>query len=371
MADKGSMGRACAACKYQRRKCSAECPLVPYFPPDQPKQFLNAHKLFGVSNILRILKQVNDTQKSDAMKTIIYQANARERDPVYGCFGIIVMLQTQIESLKEELGFVRRQVMLAEQQQYHNSCGQQIQPVEGPESLSHDQPASTPAWIYPNVQGSSYDGQQFYRQTDYDINRPNDVFEYEQTQQVYSESKEGHESRRIDTKDSEFSTSQSTYVAPLTRKETVDHLQKLLHSTYEVYGVLRVANPFSVPFQRSCGRCNYTTYNFGTLKYDIGHCNKCNENTAYTYTHSLKCILTSDNKNNLECILEKDMFNRLLPQLEQITYEDYIRGKVEIVFVIRGLQKEGNYTLDQNNVIINLEENHIPLTDSSSQMTQL
>ncbi|GLJ50907.1 hypothetical protein SUGI_1084120 [Cryptomeria japonica] len=40
------------------------------------------------------------------MKSIIYQANAPEKDHVPGCFGIIVMLQAQVERLKEEIEIV-------------------------------------------------------------------------------------------------------------------------------------------------------------------------------------------------------------------------------------------------------------------------
>ncbi|GLJ05279.1 hypothetical protein SUGI_0015230 [Cryptomeria japonica] len=198
MTGKGCTGQACAACKYQRRKCSSDCLLAPYFPPDQPKQFLNVHKLFGVSNILRLLKQLDDTQKSDAMKSIIYQANAREKDPVHGCFGVIVMLQNQVERLKQELEIVRNQLILLEQQQYQNGgLQQQIQPLEGHVSLSHqhtDLPENTNSWIYPYVQNSPYEGQPLYRQANYDVSRPNNFVEYEQQQQPCVESKEGFES---------------------------------------------------------------------------------------------------------------------------------------------------------------------------------
>ncbi|MCO5581689.1 hypothetical protein L7F22_035578 [Adiantum nelumboides] len=68
-------------------------PLAPYFPPDQPKQFLNVHRLFGVSNILRILRQVSPPLKADAIKSIVYEADAWERDHVQGCLGLISFLQ--------------------------------------------------------------------------------------------------------------------------------------------------------------------------------------------------------------------------------------------------------------------------------------
>eukprot|EP01018_Ginkgo_biloba_P021765 Gb_19720 [translate_table: standard] len=197
MTGNGSTSQACAACKYQRRKCSPECPLAPYFPPDQPKQFLNAHKLFGVSNILRILKQLDDSQKSDAMKSIVYQANAREKDPVHGCFGIIMMLQTQVERLKEELELVRSQVMFFEQQQQNRDSvsylPQQPQIQSTSVAVSHALPTS---WIYPYVHSASpymgFDGQTLYRQC-FDIKPDIKLLEYEQ-KQTYIDSKEAYDS---------------------------------------------------------------------------------------------------------------------------------------------------------------------------------
>ncbi|XP_058075594.1 LOB domain-containing protein 27-like [Magnolia sinica] len=115
MTVKGGTSQACAACKYQRRKCSADCPLAPYFPPDQPKQFQNAHRLFGVSNILKILKQLDASQKLEAMKSIVYQANIRDKYPVHGCLGIVCQLQIQIHHLQQELDNVNAQLTLYRQ----------------------------------------------------------------------------------------------------------------------------------------------------------------------------------------------------------------------------------------------------------------
>ncbi|XP_024362031.1 uncharacterized protein [Physcomitrium patens] len=118
----GSSGTnaACAACKYQRRKCSPDCPLSPYFPPDQPKRFQNVHKLFGVSNILRILKHVDPSKREDTVKSIIYEADTREKDPVHGCLGVTTILQNQVSKLKDELAVAREQMYLLQQQHTFN-----------------------------------------------------------------------------------------------------------------------------------------------------------------------------------------------------------------------------------------------------------
>ncbi|XP_030526339.2 LOB domain-containing protein 22-like [Rhodamnia argentea] len=107
---------ACAACKYQRRKCEPNCLLAPYFPYDRQHQFLNAHKLFGVSNITKVIKNLTPHEKDEAMRTIIYQSDARAHDPVLGCYRIIRDLHRQIEFCQAELEFVLRQLEICRAQ---------------------------------------------------------------------------------------------------------------------------------------------------------------------------------------------------------------------------------------------------------------
>ncbi|KAM7471828.1 hypothetical protein LguiA_010011 [Lonicera macranthoides] len=102
--------QACAACKYQRRKCTPDCILAPYFPHDRHRQFLNAHKLFGVSNITKIIRDLDQPDKDEAMRTIIFQADVRAADPVGGCCRIICELQRQIEFHQAELDIVLHQL---------------------------------------------------------------------------------------------------------------------------------------------------------------------------------------------------------------------------------------------------------------------
>ena len=124
MTIKGGTSQACAACKYQRRRCSKDCALAPYFPADQPKMFQNAHRLFGVCNIMKILKQVHPSQKDETMTSIIYESNMRSRFPVHGCCGVIWQLHYQIQQVAEELRLVRSRVdMVKEQFNQMNNIG--------------------------------------------------------------------------------------------------------------------------------------------------------------------------------------------------------------------------------------------------------
>lgn len=129
---KGGNSQACAACKYQRRKCSSECPLAPYFPPDQPKMFQNAHKLFGVSNILKILKQLDPTMRVQAVRSIIDEANIRDQFPVHGCRGVIRQLHYQLRQAEEELHAVLQQLEIYRQ---HNQLQVSPMPVNSPSYL--------------------------------------------------------------------------------------------------------------------------------------------------------------------------------------------------------------------------------------------
>ncbi|KAL1812594.1 hypothetical protein ACET3Z_022659 [Daucus carota] len=93
----------CAACKFLRRKCSQECVFAPYFPPDQAQKFANVHKVFGASNVAKLLNDLSPVQREDAVNSLAYEADARLRDPVYGCVGLISILQEQLKQVQLDL----------------------------------------------------------------------------------------------------------------------------------------------------------------------------------------------------------------------------------------------------------------------------
>ncbi|XP_020550795.1 LOB domain-containing protein 22-like [Sesamum indicum] len=105
-----SVGQACAACKYQRRRCAPDCPLAPFFPADRVKEFLNAHKLFGVGNILKILKRVPQHERHNTMRSVIFEANVRARDPVGGCHRLIRDMEERLLLCSSELDFVMKKL---------------------------------------------------------------------------------------------------------------------------------------------------------------------------------------------------------------------------------------------------------------------
>lgn len=108
----------CAACKILRRRCAADkCVLAPYFPPTDPAKFTIAHRVFGASNIIKFLQELPEAQRADAVTSMVYEASARVRDPVYGCAGAICQLQKQVNELQAQLAKSQAEVVNMKLQQ--------------------------------------------------------------------------------------------------------------------------------------------------------------------------------------------------------------------------------------------------------------
>jgi hypothetical protein len=92
-----SSGAPCGACKFLRRKCVRGCIFAPYFGAEQgAARFAAVHKIFGASNVAKLLLHIPVPRRCDAVLTISYEAQARLSDPVYGCVATIFALQQQV-----------------------------------------------------------------------------------------------------------------------------------------------------------------------------------------------------------------------------------------------------------------------------------
>ncbi|XP_049408354.1 LOB domain-containing protein 30 [Solanum stenotomum] len=104
----GGGGGPCGACKFLRRKCVAGCIFAPYFDSEQgAAHFAAVHKVFGASNVSKLLLHIPVHKRLDAVVTICYEAQARLRDPVYGCVAHIFALQQQVVNLQAELSYLQ------------------------------------------------------------------------------------------------------------------------------------------------------------------------------------------------------------------------------------------------------------------------
>ncbi|KAL2508124.1 LOB domain-containing protein 25-like [Forsythia ovata] len=93
----------CAACKLLRRRCTKDCIFLPYFPPSEPEKFAAVHRIFGASNISKMLQEIPVNDREDAVISLVYEATTRLKEPVYGCASLISSLQMQIFHLQSKL----------------------------------------------------------------------------------------------------------------------------------------------------------------------------------------------------------------------------------------------------------------------------
>ncbi|XP_051125697.1 LOB domain-containing protein 4-like [Andrographis paniculata] len=107
----GVSSAPCAACKLLRRRCSPDCIFAPYFPAEDPLKFACVHKVFGASNVSKMLQELDEQQRGDAVSSMVYEANARMRDPVYGCVGAISYMQQQVDALRKQLALAQAEVV--------------------------------------------------------------------------------------------------------------------------------------------------------------------------------------------------------------------------------------------------------------------
>ncbi|GAA0143506.1 hypothetical protein LIER_04174 [Lithospermum erythrorhizon] len=147
----GGAAPPCAACKLLRRRCAKDCVFAPYFPADEPQKFASVHKVFGASNVNKMLQELEEHHRGDAVSAMVYEANARVRDPVYGCVGAISSLQQQIDHLHSQLALAQAEVvqMRMRMHQYSNNNSSTISTSPDDHyhnnntNNSHDSPSSS------------------------------------------------------------------------------------------------------------------------------------------------------------------------------------------------------------------------------------
>ncbi|CAN8324966.1 unnamed protein product [Cochlearia groenlandica] len=104
--------KRCAACKYLRRRCHQDCIFSPHFPPNIPQKFEYIHKIYGASNVSKILQQLPQNERSKAAETLYFEAQCRIEDPIYGCVGIISLLHSQIQTTQNLLAQTNAEIAL-------------------------------------------------------------------------------------------------------------------------------------------------------------------------------------------------------------------------------------------------------------------
>lgn len=91
---------ACAACKHQRKKCHEGCTLAPYFPAERCREFQAVHKIFGVSNVTKMVKNVREEDRRRAVDSLVWEACCRQKDPVLGAYAEYKKVNEELKMYK-------------------------------------------------------------------------------------------------------------------------------------------------------------------------------------------------------------------------------------------------------------------------------
>jgi hypothetical protein len=107
--NQGTARRAqCEACKKLRRSCPLNCIFAPNFSAEE---FAAVNRVYGSGNVANMIRCVTPSeQRRVAAATLVAEARARERDPVFGCVSYIRILQEfnynarkQVDEAREEI----------------------------------------------------------------------------------------------------------------------------------------------------------------------------------------------------------------------------------------------------------------------------
>lgn len=80
------------------------------------------------------IQEVPESQRSDAANSLVYEANVRLRDPVYGCMGAISALQQQVQVLEAELNILRAEII---KHSFRHTNGSNVVPTSHVPHVSH------------------------------------------------------------------------------------------------------------------------------------------------------------------------------------------------------------------------------------------
>ncbi|KAM1033145.1 hypothetical protein TB2_036170 [Malus domestica] len=104
---------ACAACRHQRKRCEDDCVMAPYFT-NKDEDFKAVHKIFGVSNMTKLLKQLDDqNHRGTAVQSFMWEAYIWKQDPVNGPLGMYRKLERENELLRNALNEEQKALALA------------------------------------------------------------------------------------------------------------------------------------------------------------------------------------------------------------------------------------------------------------------
>jgi len=97
---------ACVLCRYQHKRHDGSCQFGQYFPSNRSIEFETACKLFGLANLLRLMRCAEPSERQVMADSILREANMWSNDPTHGALGHVLTLNHHIQSLERQLQLV-------------------------------------------------------------------------------------------------------------------------------------------------------------------------------------------------------------------------------------------------------------------------
>jgi hypothetical protein len=122
----------------------------------------------------------------------------------------------------------------------------------------------------------------------------------------------------------------------------------------QVEGTLKIANAYSTPFEPVCAICNFPASASASVEDTTIDCMKCNQKCHFLYRHCINGIIRSITNSVVQCIIREPILQTLLPDLIQMPYEIYLQKKLDTVYMLRDLQVHNKFTLNEDNIVLQI-----------------
>lgn len=93
--------------KHKQRDTDGSCMVVLY---------IGTYDVY-IYDVYALKQELPVEQRGDAVSSLVYEANARMRDPVYGCVGAISYLQNQVSQLQMQLAVAQAEILCIQMHQ--------------------------------------------------------------------------------------------------------------------------------------------------------------------------------------------------------------------------------------------------------------
>lgn len=100
----------CGPCKHLRQSCPPGCVLAPYFSPNDADRFAAVDEVFDASTASDLLADLPPERRAEAAESLVYEAQARQWNPVCGCVSYASLLENVLLHTRKRVADAREQL---------------------------------------------------------------------------------------------------------------------------------------------------------------------------------------------------------------------------------------------------------------------